>query len=124
MSTGRSEPTLADLFTGEYPVVGKLAPWEFLGDEWGQHFTPTMVGLARVRGRAVDVLVMNAVVPGRGDGGRFLADLMAAYDVVRVLDVFSPELRGMLERRGFTAFTEGEGFELVTGFAWRRPGGA
>lgn len=106
---------------GCYPVLGELHPWLVIDASWGQYETPTMHGLARVDGKRVDVLAMAATTPGIGDGGRFLADLMRAYQTVRVYEVMDRTLEAMLRRRGFVPFEETEPDGCTTdGFVWTR----
>jgi hypothetical protein len=100
------------------PVLGVLEVW---GDgKFRQFDTGEVEGLARVDGTQVDVLAMDAHRPGHGAGGRFLSALMAEYETVRVLVVGNSLLVGMLLRRNFTPFTEGEGWQRTDGYVWRR----
>lgn len=92
------------LATPGHPVVGALhamVPAYDFGTGFLGYWTDTMHGLAKVDGDRIDLLVIIAHRPGRGDCGRFLAALMAAYSTIVVHETYSDELAAMLLRRGF-----------------------
>lgn len=100
-----------------------MVPTGFLADDCGfdGYNTRYVHGLARVVGDRIDVLAIDAVPRGLGHGGRFIRELMNAYQTVRVLHINNPILVGMLERRGFTSFTRYEDGEFLDGMTWSKP---
>jgi hypothetical protein len=107
------------LHRGPHPVIGELFP--FMPGDWFEAFdVETVHGLALVRDRRLDLLSIVARNPGQGDGGRFLAACMAAYDVVGVWELLNPELEAMLERRGFWHAADVFQGEAVAGMIWRK----
>lgn len=106
-------------------MIGALKPhWAgvALATDFDEFDTPTMNGLARVvPGTAhLEILAISAKHPGRGDCGRFFAECMKHYDIVRVWDVLNGDLAEMLERRGFKYVTRWMDREMVDGYEWSR----
>lgn len=109
------------------PVLGLLLPptsRRFEGSEWSEFDTGALVGIATVRDRRIDLLAVHARRPGRGDFRRFLADLMAAYNVVVVWAITNPFLPQVLERRGFRETMEYRDGELCDCMRWDRVPGS
>ena len=85
---------------------------------------PGVVGYAIDCGpRGLYVPIINATDEGKGDVGRFL-DRLKKLPLVKVPNVLSPRLRGMLLRRGFVVEAEkapefGCNVEVLV---WRRDG--
>lgn len=107
------------------PVLGQMRP-SFLStipafDTGFDEFdTPTMHGLARVVGNHLDILAIDAHVPGRGDCGRFLAECIESYERVRILFIGNPQLDQMLRRRGWEPFVAYEDGEIIEGRQWKK----
>lgn len=104
------------------PVLGAVVIWH-RDPQWLEYETETMAGLARVSAdlKRIDLLVVNAIEPGQGDGSRFIDELMTAYQTVIVWEVVSGILATMLRKRGFREYGEADiNGGVETGFRWDR----
>ena len=68
---------------------------------------------------SVYIPLIEAITPGSGDVGRFLDSLPGDFKQVKIPNVMSPQLRGMLERRGFRLSWEYPQGEKVD--VWLKP---
>lgn len=109
--------------SGNHPVIGELVPYTLSAYEWGQYHTGLLHGLARVEGKRIDILVVVAERPGRGDFRRFLNRLQRAYRTVAFWEVGNRDLAGYLKRRGFVEVERvnrrPECDEVVAGLEWQ-----
>ena len=85
-------------------------------------------GLALVRGRRLDILVVYADQPGRGQCRAFVAACKRRYDTITVWSVWSPILEAALLRWSFTVIEEwhfhpDSQYEFAKGYRWTRPTG-
>jgi hypothetical protein len=84
---------------------------------------PGVLGYAMdVRERGLYVPIIHSTEEGKGNVGRFL-DRLKERPLVKIPNVMSAVLRGMLDRRGFVVEREyAEDFgESVEVWVWRKP---
>lgn len=102
-----------------HPVIGETIPWRpELGDVFQAFSTPTIHGLAFVKGDRLDILAVSASNPGHGDFGRFLRECMKSYRTIGIWEIWNGSLAAMLRRYGFRDVKEVIDADLCTGMRW------
>lgn len=106
------------------PVIGEVIPWfAEIQNPFDAFDTGTMRGLAYVHetqaGLRIDVLAVNAAVPGRGDFRAFVTALKAAYRVVGFWEILNVDVAGMLTRYGFIETVEYVAGDVSPGMIWK-----
>ena len=103
----------------QHPVVGKLSRYRESG--FWEFSTDRMMGLTRVLGDRVEVLVVVALEPGKGHFTEFLEDLRGSYREVIFWAMMNDRLERSLLRQGFhgVAMIDDDG-RILTGLVWRR----
>lgn len=83
---------------------------------------PGVQGVVIIQNEGAIVPMVEAVVPGSGAVGRFISALQAAHASVKFLNVVHPQLRAMLDRRGFRLEPEFvlEYGEWADNWVWRK----
>jgi hypothetical protein len=102
-----------------HPVVGELYPFAAQLSPMFQAFrTPSIHGLAAVRGDRLDILAVAATNPGHGDFSRFLDECQKNYQTIGIWEIWNGSLAVMLRRRGFREVREELDGDLVSGLRW------
>lgn len=107
-------PVLGDMLATDLTDVLGSPYREFQAEPFG------VIGLGRVDLgiHRLDLLAVAALLPGRGDFGRFLAAAMAVYEEIAIWYVVNEDLAAMLVRRGFVACVEVQEGDKVDGYRW------
>lgn len=81
-------------------------------------------GLCRVKGRHLDILVIQSEFEGRGYFKQFIGLCKLEFDSIGVWEIMNPDLVPILERWGFSKRDEVESIdgkvEFVSGYCWSR----
>lgn len=93
-----------------------------LGTGISQFVSPYGVaGLAKITGKRVDILAVQAAVPGTGQFRRFIHECKKEFDFIGIWAIFNPVLISILCGYGFRpyedVFISGE---IVEGMVWEK----
>ncbi len=108
-------------------VLGTTEPhWAsaMLGTGYEQFHSPTGInGLAKVNGDRVDILALDARDPGSGQFRTFMDQCKQEFETICIWEVWSPVLRSVLPRYGFSPFSEvdKDTGEALKGFRYVSP---
>ncbi len=93
-------------------VLGATAPDPFgqiLGTGYDRFKSPTgMNGLAKVSANRIDILALDATIPGTGQLRNFIDQCKREYETVCIWEVWNPWLHEVLRRYGFRALREAD----------------
>ena len=80
---------------------------ELLGTGYLRFQSPSGIdGLAKENGDRLDLLAVNALVPGIGQFRRFIQRCKREYETICIWEVWNPMLHEILQRYGFRAYSE------------------
>lgn len=96
----------------EIGVLGPLLPdpaSTILGTGYSRFESPSgLRGLAKVHGRRLDLLVVDASRPGTGQFRAFIDAAKREFDMIYLWEVWNPALDLILQRYGFRACREAD----------------
>lgn len=80
-----------------------------------------VIGLARLKGKHLEILAIESSMPGSGHFGAFVARLRTECDSITFWQIWNPWLPSVLERYGFKGVhgTDYEG-KGMTGMRWKK----
>ncbi len=91
-------------------VLGTMKPdWigALLGTSYQRFSSPTgMNGLAKVSKDRIDILAVDAMIPGTGQFRTFIDQCKQEFETVCIWEVWNPWLHEVLQRYGFRAVEE------------------
>lgn len=93
-----------------------------LGTGMSQFVSPYGVaGLAKITDKRVDILAVQAAIPGTGQFRRFIHECKKEFDFIGIWAIFNPVLISILHRYGFHPYQDVfVGGEIIEGMVWKK----
>jgi hypothetical protein len=106
------------------PVLGMLSPdpyADLLNTGFYRFESKSgLCGLARKIDDGIEILVVDAHPPGKGQFRQFITDCKREYASILIIEILNPWLSGVLARYGFTQWSGLKEMEYLEGMLWRR----